>query len=144
MAAGLASSWLNTQAQIGDTIAARIRSNRSFHAPRPEQPMILIGNGTGIAGLRAHLKQRLKHAATRNWLIFGERQRAHDLPFAEELQIWQEQGFDCLDLAFSRSRAENLRARQAPREAGDELRRWIDDGAVIYVCGSLQRDGQRS
>ncbi len=136
---GLASSWLNTQAQIGDTIAARIRSNRSFHAPHPEQPMILIGNGTGIAGLRAHLKHRLEHAATRNWLIFGERQRAHDFLFAEELQAWQEQGhLTRLDLAFSRDQEQKIYVQDKLREAGDELRRWIADGAVIYVCGSLQ------
>jgi sulfite reductase (NADPH) flavoprotein alpha-component len=27
--------------------------------------------------------------------------------------------------------------QQRLREAGDELRRWVDEGAAIYVCGSL-------
>ena len=27
--------------------------------------------------------------------------------------------------------------QDALKDAGDALRRWMDDGAVLYVCGSL-------
>ena len=53
---GIGSGWLCDYAPVGGEIALRLRSNPNFHAPDPARPMILIGNGTGIAGLRALLK----------------------------------------------------------------------------------------
>src|SRR5690606_6109565 len=70
--AGLGSGWLCLHAEMGDSIDLRIRRNPNFHAPSGEQPLLLIGNGTGIAGLRALLKAREAAGARRNWLLFGE------------------------------------------------------------------------
>ena len=42
------------------------------------------------------------------------------------------------DFALSRDDRHRRYVQDALREAGDELRRWIADGAVLYVCGSLQ------
>jgi len=90
------------QSAVGDEIGMRLRTNRSFHGPADETPMILIGNGTGIAGLRAHLKAR-SPAGGGAWLLFGERTRAHDAFFDAELQAWLESGvLRRLDRAFSR------------------------------------------
>jgi len=47
---GLGSGWLCRHAAIGERIALRIRSNPGFHGPSVDTPLILIGNGTGIAG----------------------------------------------------------------------------------------------
>lgn len=136
---GLASTWLNTQAPLGAPIAARIRSNRSFHAPAPQHPLILIGNGTGIAGLRAHLKQRQLQHSQQNWLIFGERQREYDFLFKNELDAMQETGYlSRLDLAFSRDQTTRVYVQDKLREASIQLQAWVDNGAAIYVCGSLQ------
>lgn len=100
--------------------------------------MILIGNGTGLAGLRAHLKARIQSGATRNWLLFGERQRTHDFFHAGELLAWQSQGqLEHLDLAFSRDGGEHRYVQHALLAHGDRLRQWIDEGATVYVCGSL-------
>ena len=60
---GLGSGWLTHVARLGDEIDLRLRSNRNFHAPDDDRPMILIGNGTGLAGLRALLKARWRRAA---------------------------------------------------------------------------------
>jgi len=43
-----------------------------------------------------------------------------------------------LDLAFSRDQSQRIYVQDKLREARDELRRWVDDGAAIYVCGSLE------
>jgi sulfite reductase (NADPH) flavoprotein alpha-component len=53
----------------------RIRANRSFHGPEAATPLILIGNGTGLAGLRAHWKARAGRPHGGTWLMFGERTR---------------------------------------------------------------------
>jgi len=75
---GIGSGWLTEYAKLGAPIALRIRENRSFHAHEEDLPCIYIGNGTGLAGLRAHLQQRASLGQHRNWLIFGERQQAID------------------------------------------------------------------
>ncbi len=136
---GLGSGWLTEHASMGERIALRIRSNPGFHPPADHRPMILIGNGTGLAGLRAHLKARVAAGQQRNWLLFGERSSHHDFYFREQIEGWYNDGFlSRLDLAFSRDQTERIYVQQRLLEAADELQRWVNDGACIYVCGSLQ------
>jgi sulfite reductase (NADPH) flavoprotein alpha-component len=135
---GLASGWLTQDLAVGEEIGMRLRTNRSFHGPADETPMILIGNGTGIAGLRAHLKAR-SPAGGGAWLLFGERTRAHDAFFDAELQAWLETGvLRRLDRAFSRDAGDGRYVQDLVAGAADELRDWIGRGATIHVCGSLE------
>ncbi|WP_426024318.1 sulfite reductase subunit alpha [Brevundimonas sp. PWP3-1b1] len=136
-APGLASGWLTQDLALGGEIGMRLRTNRSFHGPTDETPMILIGNGTGIAGLRAHLKART--AAGGAWLLFGERTQAHDAFFDAELQAWRASGvLRRLDRCFSRDPGDGRYVQDLAAAAADELRDWIARGAAIYVCGSLE------
>lgn len=135
---GLASGWLCDHAPLGGEINARIRSNPNFHAPDPARPMILIGNGTGIGGLRAHLKARLAAGAHRNWLLLGERNAAADRLYGGELEGWLQSGaLTHLDRTFSREAGGPRYVQDALEENIDRLRQWLDEGASIYVCGSL-------
>lgn len=135
---GIGSGWLCDYAPVGDEIALRLRSNPNFHAPDPAKPMILIGNGTGIAGLRAHLKQRIAAGSRRNWLLFGERNSDRDFFYGDEILEWRTQGhIERLGLAFSRDQAKSVYVQHKLLAAADSLREWIEAGASIYVCGSL-------
>ncbi|WP_430388408.1 sulfite reductase subunit alpha [Dyella sp. 20L07] len=135
---GLGSGWLTQHAELGAEIALRIRSNPGFHAPQNGRPLILIGNGTGLAGLRALLKTRIAEGSTRNWLLFGERQAAHDFYYRDEITQWQQQGLlERLDLAWSRDGATHVYVQDRLREVATTLRDWVGDGGAIYVCGSL-------
>ncbi len=135
---GGASGWLTEQAPVGGPINARLRENRSFHGPASPVPMILLGNGTGIAGLRSLLKQRIAAGHQRNWLLFGERNAAHDSLCGQELEQWLAEGnLARLDLAFSRDQPNKVYVQERLREAAEPLRTWVAEGAVIYVCGSL-------
>ena len=139
---GLGSGWLTHLAPEGSEIFLRIRSNSRFHPPADNVPMILIGNGTGIAGLRAHLLARAARGVNQNWLLFGERNQAHDFHFRDELTHWRTTGaLQRLDVAFSRDQ----QVSASPRYVQDllplaeqELHLWVARGAAIYVCGSLQ------
>jgi sulfite reductase (NADPH) flavoprotein alpha-component len=136
---GLGSGWLTAGANIGDEIAVRVRANANFHAPQTDVPLILIGNGTGIAGLRALLKERVAAARHRNWLIFGERHVAQDRFYGEELERWRAASkIERIDWVFSRDQPERRYVQDRIRECADDIRRWVSDGAAIYVCGSLQ------
>jgi sulfite reductase (NADPH) flavoprotein alpha-component len=135
---GLGSGWLTQQAAIGTEVLLRVRANPNFHPPAADAPLLLIGNGTGIAGLRALLKARIAHNRKRNWLIFGERNAAHDRFYRADLDTWQAQGcLTKLDLVFSRDQAERRYVQHRVAECAADLRQWIAEGAYIYVCGSL-------
>ena len=135
---GIGSGWLCDYAALGGDIALRLRSNSNFHPPANGQPLILIGNGTGIAGLRAHLKARAASGQKRNWLLFGERNAERDFFFGDEISEWQSQEYlERVDLAFSRDQPQRLYVQDKLCAAAELLREWMEAGAAIYVCGSL-------
>lgn len=140
---GLGSGWLCHHAAPGATIDLRVRANPGFRLPADGGPLILIGNGTGLASLRAHLRERERLGRHGHWLLYGERNAAHDRFFAEELETWRRDGHLArLDLAFSRDQAAPVYVQHLLREAADELRAWLARGASLLVCGSLQGMGR--
>jgi sulfite reductase (NADPH) flavoprotein alpha-component len=138
--AGAASGWLCLDATGVDTIALRVREHARFRlGTNAARPLILVGNGTGLAGLRAHLKARIDAGVFENWLVFGERNAQADFLCREELERWRDNDrLRRLDTAFSRDSAEQRYVQHVLAEQADELRAWIARGAAIYVCGSLQ------
>lgn len=159
---GLASGWLTAATDLGLPLNGRaqlrLRAHSAFRiGGNTRRPLILVGNGTGLAGLRAHIRARLApapHAAVpeaeppRLWLIFGERHAATDAHHREELEAWAARGLLRLDWVFSRDRSAPSTApgpyvQHALRAAAAEVRDWVAGGpdrpgAAIYVCGSLQ------
>jgi sulfite reductase (NADPH) flavoprotein alpha-component len=137
---GLASGWLTQQAELGATVRLRLREHRRFRLEaNAVRPLILIGNGSGIAGLRGHLKARVAAGQARNWLLFGERDPAHDAFYRDELEGWQREGMlPRLDLAWSRGPDGKQYVQDILLRHAEALRAWVADGAAIYVCGSLE------
>jgi sulfite reductase (NADPH) flavoprotein alpha-component len=136
---GLGSGWLTAGARVGEEVALRVRRNPNFHPPADGVPLLLIGNGTGIAGLRALLKARIAAGHARNWLIFGERNRLHDALYAHELEGWRAAGLiERIDWVFSRDQPERRYVQDCIRANSAQLRLWLANGAAVYVCGSLQ------
>ncbi len=138
--AGVSSGWLALQAMPGDRVKMRVRAHRRFRLEgNMDRPLILIGNGTGIAGLRGHLRARAIRRAAPAWLIFGERNAACDFFYQQEIEAWQAAGIlERTDTAFSRDRQEQRYVQHLLRDLGDLVREWIERGAAIYVCGSLK------
>ena len=136
---GIASGWLTQQAPLGAAVQLRLRQHKRFRLEaNAERPLILIGNGSGIAGLRGHLKARATAGQGRNWLLFGERNAAHDYHYRAELDGWQRDGMlEKLDMVFSRDQAERLYVQDRLAAQAADVRAWIEQGAAIYICGSL-------
>lgn len=135
---GLGSGWMTQHVQLYDAVQLRIRSNRSFHLIDDNRPIICIGNGTGIAGLMSLIYARAEAGYGENWLIFGERQRAHDYFYQGTLEAWKNTGvLKRLDLAFSRDQADKVYVHHLLRQQAERLKQWIDNEAIIYVCGSM-------
>lgn len=136
---GLGSGWLCQHAPIHSPIALRIRTNESFHLIDDNRPIILIGNGTGIAGLMSLLQQRVALGYAQNWLIFGERQRKYDFLFQDTLEHWLKIGMlQQLDLAFSRDQAQKVYVQDQLKTHAEQLKAWVEQGAVLYICGSIE------
>lgn len=139
---GRVSGWLCQGAQIGDTLMVSVRNNAGFHAPTGHDPLILIGAGTGLAGLRAHLLNRVAQGRFANWLIFGERHPLHDHYLDDELDGLHARGrLARLDRCYSRSVAQPEYVQDRLAARATELREWVERGATIMVCGSLQGMG---
>lgn len=136
---GLGSSLLTQGLGVGESLYIHVRSNPSFHLNPSNVPQIFIGNGSGIAGLLAHLHQRQQLKHSQNWLIYGERQQQFDQVFAALLQQWQQQGhLTYLDCVYSRDGGNCRYVQDQLRAEAERLHAWVQQGAVIYVCGSLQ------
>jgi len=140
---GLASSYLAAM-EPGERVLLRIRPHPGFRlAANQERPLILIGNGVGLAALRAHLQSRISKGKYDNWLIFGERNQAHDALLSEELEAWCEAGkLVWCDRVFSRD-GEALRyVQDVLRHRATEVIDWVERGAAVYVCGSRTGMGE--
>jgi sulfite reductase (NADPH) flavoprotein alpha-component len=137
---GVASGWLTRDIAVHSTVELCLHPHPNFQLGKnAERPLILIGNGTGLAGLRSHIKARALAGRHRNWLIFGERNAAFDCYHREEIEAWRTQGvLERTDLVFSRDQSERHYVQHRLLEAAVTLREWIEADAAVYVCGSLK------
>jgi sulfite reductase (NADPH) flavoprotein alpha-component len=137
---GIASTFLADRAQPGATVPVFVQKAHSFRIPKDnDAPMIMIGPGTGVAPFRAFLQERRALGAKgRNWLFFGDQRRASDFLYEDEITGFHHDGLlNELDLAFSRDQAERVYVQQRMRERAREVWEWLEEGAYLFVCGSI-------
>lgn len=141
---GLASDWLCRGMAVGDVLPLTVREHAGFRlGENAGRPLILVGNGSGLAGLLSHIRARVQQGCGDQWLLFGERSPQHDALYGEQLQTWLVQGHLArLDRAWSRHATQSLYVQQLLNREAEEVVRWVERGAAIYVCGSLQGMGQ--
>jgi NADPH-dependent sulfite reductase flavoprotein alpha-component len=136
---GVASTYLADRAAA---VPVFVQRSPNFRPPAESAtPMIMVGPGTGIAPFRGFLQERraLGHTG-RNWLFFGDQHRAENFYYRDDLEHMVEDGLlNHLDLAFSRDQASRIYVQHKMLDAGDELWRWMQDGAHFYVCGDAAR-----
>lgn len=139
---GVCSTYLADRVGEGDKAGIFVSANKAFRPPADNTaPMIMVGPGTGIAPFRAFLQQRRAVGATGpNWLFFGDRHRADDFVYEDELTAMGAGGLlTRLDLAFSRDQAEKIYVQTRMKENGRDLFAWLEEGAHFYVCGDASR-----
>ncbi|MCH9694686.1 MAG: assimilatory sulfite reductase (NADPH) flavoprotein subunit [Gammaproteobacteria bacterium] len=138
---GAASTHLVDRLKEGDTVDVFIERNKRFRLPEAHVPVIMIGPGTGVAPFRAFVEERVELGASgNNWLIFGDRNFDTDFLYQLEWQRHLKQGnLQRLDVAFSRDQHNKIYVQDRIRDNAAEIARWIDQGAVIYVCGDAKR-----
>ena len=141
---GRVSGWLTQGLALGGEVAVRVRPHLPFRLNgNREQPLICIGNGVGLAGLRGHLAARIAAGLDDNWLLFGERSRACDFHYRDELENWlATERLQRLDAAFSRDGDEHRYVQDGLCAHAELFRSWVGRGAAVYVCGSRQGMGE--
>lgn len=142
---GVASTFVADRRKPGDTLKIYVKPNRHFRLPEDSsQPIIMIGAGTGIAPFRSFVAERAAVGATgKSWLFFGERNFTYDFLYQLEWQEHLANGtLTRIDVAFSRDQPEKIYVQHRLWERRDEVRRWIADGAHIYVCGDEKKVGR--
>ena len=137
---GVCSSYLAER--VGETIPSYFHPNKNFKLPQnQEAPVIMVGPGTGIAPFRAFIEERQTTGAPgKNWLFFGDRSQKTDYLYGDEWETYRKDGIlNELDLAWSRDQSEKVYVQHKMLEKGAELWKWLQDGAVFYVCGDASR-----
>ncbi len=125
----------------GDTLPIYIHKNYNFRLPANSgTPIIMIGPGTGIAPFRSFIEERSETGAEgKSWLFFGDQHYVTDFYYQTEWQNYVKDGaLTRLDVAFSRDTDEKVYVQHRMKQASQELYQWIEEGAVIYVCGDEQ------
>ncbi|MEM7007433.1 MAG: sulfite reductase flavoprotein subunit alpha, partial [Pseudomonadota bacterium] len=139
---GVASTYLADDCPLDVKIPLFLAPNRSFRIPEDNTaPVIMVGPGTGVAPFRAFLQEREALGAPgRNWLFFGDRNRAMDFAYEDDFNAMSTSGLlTRLDLAFSRDRDEKIYVQNRMHENGRELFAWLEEGGYFYICGDATR-----
>lgn len=133
---GLASTYL-TAFEADETFDFYIHPNPNFRLPEDDQDIIMIGPGTGIAPFRSFIAHRDATGADgKNWLFFGEQHFVLDFYYQTEIQDWLASGvLTNLDVAFSRDQQHKIYVQDRIREKATEFNQWLENGAVLYICG---------
>ncbi len=136
---GLCSGFLSSLSE-SSAFSFYIHPNRQFRLPAPEQDVIMIGPGTGIAPFRSFLAERdAQMASGRNWLFFGDQHFVTDFLYQTELQNWFETGvLTRINTAFSRDQEEKVYVQHKMLAQAAELYSWLETGAYLYVCGAKE------
>jgi sulfite reductase (NADPH) flavoprotein alpha-component len=135
---GVVSVDIAERRTVGNTPSVFLKPNTHFRLPAdPEQKIIMVGPGTGVAPFRAFMQQRESTGASgESWLFFGARNFTHDFLYQLEWQDWVKSGvLTRMDVAFSRDQREKIYVQHRMWQARRELFAWLADGAALYVCG---------
>ncbi len=138
---GAASGFLADRVTPATPLLIHIVSNANFRLPADAStPIIMIGPGTGIAPFRAFLQHRqCSGMPGRNWLFAGNRRRADDFLYGDELLAWQKNGFlTRLDVAFSRDQIDKIHVQHLLLQQAPLVYQWLQEGAYVYVCGDAR------
>jgi len=139
---GVCSTYLSDRVAVNSDPVPVFVHHSHFKPPVDgAKDCIMVGPGTGIAPFRAFVQERIAVGASgRNWVVYGDQQRATDFLYGDEWLDYVAKGQVArLDLAWSRDQAHKVYVQDKLRENAAELWAWLQGGASFYVCGDAKR-----
>eukprot|EP00924_Labyrinthula_sp_SR-Ha-C_P013651 augustus_masked-scaffold_5-processed-gene-9.45-mRNA-1 protein AED:0.31 eAED:0.32 QI:0/-1/0/1/-1/1/1/0/1089 len=127
----------------GDRVTVDIQKSVLRLPPKPEQPIVMAGLGTGMAPFRAFIQQRYWQLQ-RGFkvgpivLYFGARHKAQEWLYGNELEEYEKLGLVKLGLAWSRDQEHKVYIQHKIKEDADEgnLSKWLkEEKGYFYLCG---------
>lgn len=141
---GVGSGYLTQTLQQGQSLSLSVKNNPCFHLPDKPTPLILIATGSGLAGMLSLLQHidNYWNVDITHHLIFGERFPAFDTPCREQLERYTAKGILHTDYCFSQGESDYSYVQDALRGQSDAIKDAINNGAMVYVCGSKTALGE--
>lgn len=135
---GLCSTYLH-DLEPGDCIEAFIQPNPQFRPASGKAPVILIGAGTGIGPLAGFIRNNTGKYPM--YLYWGGRDPESDFLYEPELRDYlADRRLTQLHTAFSRV-ANGVRVQNRLVDDADNMRKLIENGGQVLVCGSSAMAG---
>lgn len=132
-------SLLTQKLKVGQNLLGHIRHNPKSALLNMDVPVIFITNSEGFAEVMTYLRQRADKNQAQNWLICDEVHNDLHQMFQPECLAWQTTGIlpkiDHLSLKHT-SPAYHFSRMLMQNQV--QFMTWIEQGAVIYVCGRLE------
>jgi len=122
--------------QINSTIEAFVKCNEDFHHRGSDDPLILIGAGTGIVPLMGFIRNN--HACHPIYLYWGGRNLALDYLYKDDLaQMLSKRHLTGLRVAFSRVEPKAY-VQDLISEDSEALRQLLMQNAEVMICGGRE------
>ncbi len=117
------------------------KADNPFRLPEDlSQKTIMIGAGTGLSPLRGFVQELAMQREQgvqvgESMLFFGCRHPSQDFIYQEELENFENEGVIALYPAFSRLGNQKEYVQHKILANQDKIWAWLQEGAVVYVCG---------
>ena len=138
---GLATRYLSSL-KPGNPVTVSVKSSVMKLPPKPTQPIIMAGLGTGLAPFRAFVQHRALEKAQGKeigsvLLYMGSRHQREEYCYGEEWEAYQEAGVvTLLGRAFSRDQPQKIYIQDRMRQTLPEIvQAYIREEGAFYLCG---------
>lgn len=134
---GVCSGYLCKRAEMNKfVVPIFLQPSRNFSLVSNDFPIIMVGAGTGLAPFRGFMQERI---SDKNWLFFGSRSSETDFYYQSFWSSLVDKKKLKIDYAFSRDQDIKIYVQHQMVKKGEELWRWMEEGAYIYVCGDAKK-----
>lgn len=138
---GQSSKYLSDLA-VGSEIVVSVKPSVMKLPPRPEQPVIMSGLGTGLAPFKAIVEEKLwqkqqGHKIGQVFLYLGSRHKREEYLYGELWEAYKDAGIIThIGAAFSRDQPQKIYIQDRIKENLQELKvAMIDQVGSFYLCG---------
>lgn len=138
---GQASKYLS-DLPIGAELVVSVKPSVMKLPPRPEQPVIMSGLGTGLAPFKAIVEEKLwqkqqGHEIGQVYLYLGSRHKREEYLYGELWEAYKDAGIIThIGAAFSRDQPQKIYIQDRIKENLKELKvAMIDQVGSFYLCG---------
>lgn len=136
---GRGTQLLTQKLKVGQNLLGHIRKNPTCALLATDVPVIFIANTEGLTDVTVHLKQRATNNQAQNWLIVHESDTRANDRVQQELLAWHKTGIlPKLDKVNLQQAHLSTPIETMLMQNQDQLSTWIEQGAIIYVCGRLE------